>query len=331
MRTGSSLQATLDLYRRRRQRRGPRPPPSQTRRRRRRRRLERRSRLPRSPTSKKVESRWGGQRLVCRFRNLSTKLCVWLAGASSPTFSMIPQWFREQWKFESSWSSSGTSIFILVASTQDTLDYNFYFSIPRFAGWTDGWMDENGAGLVSNVSASLEDDSSVLGERKKRTFVGESRSLERRRLIGSELIWRILRPIWDKLLVFRESKFENGPRGKLECAKERKRNAIKLFSPTLSFHSIQRCKRERGIWNVRNNSWTKKRSVTREEKEKRNWKESRCKWMTTAGSHEGQEKSLTRKLFNEKLCCRGSIDASLSNPRRWEMGISKACTRPPVS
>lgn len=51
-------------------------------------------------------------------------------------------------------------------------------------------MDENGAGLVSNVSASLEDDSSVLGERKKRTFVGESRSLERRRLIGSELIWR---------------------------------------------------------------------------------------------------------------------------------------------
>lgn len=140
MRTGSSLQATLDLYRRRRQRRGPRPPPSQTRRRRRRRRLERRSRLPRSPTSKKVESRWGGQRLVCRFRNLSTKLCVWLAGASSPTFSMIPQWFREQWKFESSWSSSGTSIFILVASTQDTLDYNFYFSIPRFAGWTNGWM-----------------------------------------------------------------------------------------------------------------------------------------------------------------------------------------------
>lgn len=122
----------------------------------------------------------------------------------------------------------------------------FLFFYPPIRGM-NGWMDENGAGLVSNVSASLKDDSSVLGERKKRTFVGESRSLERRRLIGSELIWRILRPIWDKLLVFRESKFENGPRGKLECAKERKRNAIKLFSPTLSFHSIQRCERETGI------------------------------------------------------------------------------------
>lgn len=40
-------------------------------------------------------------------------------------------------------------------------------------------------------------------------------------------------------------------------------------------------------------------------------------------SHEGQEKSLTRKLFNEKLCCRGDIDASLSNPRRWKMGRSR--------
>lgn len=40
-------------------------------------------------------------------------------------------------------------------------------------------------------------------------------------------------------------------------------------------------------------------------------------------SHEGQEKSLTRKLFNEKLCSLPSIDASLSNPRRWEMGRSR--------
>lgn len=65
----------------------------------------------------------------------------------------------------------------------------FLFFYPPIRGM-NGWMDENGAGLVSNVSASLKDDSSVLGERKKRTFVGESRSLERRRLIGSELIWR---------------------------------------------------------------------------------------------------------------------------------------------
>ena len=162
MRTGSSLQATLDLYRRRRQRQEPRPPQTRRRwRRRRRRRLERRSRLPRSRTSKKVESRWGGQRLVCRFRDLSTKLCARLAGASSPTFSMIPQWFREQWKFEASWSSSCTSIFILVVSTsQDTLDYNFYFSISLrgMNGWMDGW---EWSGTGSNVSASLEDDSGV--------------------------------------------------------------------------------------------------------------------------------------------------------------------------